>query len=93
MTVSCRNQAITLIDPGSVGVIGIYRQLTVCPALCAITALTSAPFGRTVREPLPIYLPDGVVPPEVRLPDSEAKEPKYYKIVLMADGKATGDDI
>ena len=40
-----------------------------------------------------LYIPDGVVPPEARLPDSAARGAKYYKIVLMTNDKALGDDI
>lgn len=32
-----------------------------------------------------LYIPDGVVPPEARLPDSSSKDAKYYKLVLMTN--------
>jgi hypothetical protein len=40
-----------------------------------------------------LSLPDGKVPPEARLPDSETKGAKFYKIVLMENQRAIGDDI
>jgi hypothetical protein len=38
------------------------------------------------------YLPDGKLPAR-RLADSEIKDPKYYKLILVEDGKAVGDTI
>jgi hypothetical protein len=36
------------------------------------------------------YLPDGTLPTTL-LPDSEDKDPKYYKLILVENGKAAGD--
>jgi hypothetical protein len=38
------------------------------------------------------YLPDGTLP-KTRLADSEVKDPKYYKLILVEDEKAVGDSI
>lgn len=38
------------------------------------------------------YLPDGKLP-KTHLADSEVKDPKYYKLILVEDGKAVGDTI
>jgi len=38
------------------------------------------------------YLPDGKLP-QTRLADSEAKDSKYYKLILVKNGKAIGDTI
>lgn len=38
------------------------------------------------------YLPDSKLP-QTRLADSEAKDPKYYKLILVKNGKAIGDTI
>ncbi len=38
------------------------------------------------------YLPDGTLP-KTHLADSEVKDPKYYKLILVENGKAVGDTI
>ena len=38
------------------------------------------------------YLADGKLP-QTHLADSEAKDPKYYKLILVKNGKAIGDTI
>lgn len=38
------------------------------------------------------YLPDGKLP-QTRLADSEAKDPKFYKLILVKNSKAIGDTI
>ena len=38
------------------------------------------------------YLPDGKLP-KAQVPDSEAMDPKYYKLILVENGKGAGDTI
>jgi hypothetical protein len=39
------------------------------------------------------YSPDGTVPKNARMPDSEVKDAKYYTVILIANEKGTGDTI
>jgi len=93
--------ALYVVQPDSYGRWGIYVELGrgLKPIPCSAFHADSL-VRFPIRKPdedypsqtLGPYLPEGKLP-KTRLADTEVKEPKYYKLIFVQNGKAVGDTI
>jgi hypothetical protein len=94
--------ALYVVQPDSQGQWGIDVELgrPMSPPLACSAFHADSVVRLPIRKPdedypfqtLGPYLPDGKLP-RTLLTDSEIKDPKYYKLILVEDGKAVGDTI
>lgn len=93
--------ALYVVQPDSRGDWGIDVELLrpLQPPPCSafhVDSLARYPISKPDEDypsqTLGPYLPDGKLP-QTRLADSEAKAPKYFKLILVKNGKAIGDSI
>lgn len=93
--------ALYFVRPGPRGHCGIDAELgrPLQPPPCSafhVDSLVRYPIRKPDEDypsqTLGPYLPDGKLP-QARLADSDAKDPTYYKPILVKNGKAIGDTI
>lgn len=91
-----------IIQPDAKGVWGIDVELgrPVQPPPCSAfhaDSLVRVPIRKPDEDypsqTLGPYWPDGTVPKNVRMPDDEVKNAKYFTLILMASERAIGDTI
>jgi hypothetical protein len=94
--------ALYVVQPDSRGLWGIDVEIsrTLKPPLACSTFRADSLVRFPISKPdedypsqtLGPHLPDGKLP-KTLLSESDVKEPRYYKIILVANGKALGDSI
>ncbi len=89
-----------IVEPDAQGLWGINVELDRPKHPPCITFHADSLVRIPIRNPdedypsqtLTLYLPNGRLP-STRLEDSETKDARYYRLVLVTNGKATGDTI
>jgi len=94
--------ALYIVQPNSQGLWGIDVEIGrhLKPPLDCATFHADSLVRFPIRKPdedypsqtLGPYLPDGSLPKNL-LADSDGRGPKYYKVILVVNGKSTGDSI